>query len=105
MLFFLKRNEHFFGETYRECPFRVDWHSDVPAKPTDQILTVSSKLPLTSLVPSLFHATDVTGRECPVRGDPMGAPRFTSHSMTVLSLLQLAIVALFGLEADTQDQA
>ena len=52
-----------------ECPFSVDWHSKVPAEPKDQILTVASQLPVASLLPSLFHATDVTTLECPLRVD------------------------------------
>ncbi len=43
-----------------ECPLTVDWHSKVPAEPTDQTLIVLSLLPVASLVPSLFHATERT---------------------------------------------
>jgi hypothetical protein len=43
-----------------ECPVSGDWHSKVPAEPTDQMRIVASTLPEASLVPSLFHATDTT---------------------------------------------
>ncbi len=46
-----------------ECPLSGDWHSKVPAEPTDQMRTVLSRLPEASLVPSLFQATDDTLRE------------------------------------------
>ena len=52
--------------TSRVYLLRDDWHSKVPAETTDQILTVLSILPVASLVPLLFHATDVTGRDWPV---------------------------------------
>ena len=42
-----------------ECP-GGDWHSKVTVETTDQMRTVLSKLPEASLVPSLFHATDMT---------------------------------------------
>ena len=52
--------------TYSECPLSVDWHSKVSAEPTAHIFTVSSSLPVVSLVPSLFHDTEWTLR---FRGD------------------------------------
>jgi hypothetical protein len=52
-----------------ELTVSVDWHSYVPAEPKDHILTVIFKLPVANFVPSLFHATDVTELECPVRVD------------------------------------
>ena len=42
------------------CPVRVDLHSKLPDDPFDQILRVSSSLPLTSKSPSALKQTELT---------------------------------------------
>jgi hypothetical protein len=81
-----------------ECPLSVDWHSKVPAEPTDQIRIVLSRLPEASLVPSLFQATDMTRSECPFKVD-WHLPVFAFHTFIVSSQLPLAKDAPSGLHA------
>ena len=46
-----------------------------------QFLTVESWLPLVSFLPSELKHTDLTTAECPLRGDPKGAPVAASSSL------------------------